>query len=105
MGARNGFLKTIEAIFKKSKADNTPAGFMWLQGGDQFEIEEKLALQFGFPAVIAINLKKERYGVHRGTFDKESLGGFLSSMMLGRVPLSPVPKGLPKFQTTKPWDG
>merc|ERR1711862_213984 len=105
MGARNGFLKTIEAIFKKSKADNTPAGFMWLQGGDQFEIEEKLALQFGFPAVIAINLKKERYGVHRGTFDKGSLSEFLKSMMIGKVPLHPLPKGLPKFSKSDPWDG
>merc|ERR1719472_342529 len=33
--ARNEHLKTIDAVFKKSKADGTPAGFMWLQGGDQ----------------------------------------------------------------------
>lgn len=100
---RNDYLKTIEAVFKKSKAESTPAGFMWLQGGDQFEIEETLSLQFGFPAVIAINLKKEKYGVHRGTFDQ--LGDFLRSMMLGKVPLNPVPKALPKFRKTEPWDG
>merc|ERR1712224_997462 len=98
------FLKTLEGVFKKSKGDDTPVGFMWLQGGDQFEIEEKLSLQFGFPAVIAINLKKERYGVHRGTFDKQSLGEFLKSMMIGRVPLSPLPKGI-KFTKMDPWDG
>lgn len=102
---RKNLLAVLDAVFKKSKADGHPVGFMWLQGGDQFEIEEKLNLGFGFPAVIAINLKKERFGVHRGTFDKESLSGFLSSMMLGRVPLSPIPKGLPKWSKADAWDG
>lgn len=102
---RNAHLKTIDSAFKKAKADNHPVGFMWLQGGDQFEIEEKLALQFGFPAVIAINLKKERFGVHRGRFDADGLSKFLSSMMLGKVPLSPLPKGLPKWSKSEPWDG
>jgi len=91
--ARNGFLKDIESVFKKAKADGQPVGFMWLQGGDQFEIEEKLSLQFGFPAVIAINVKKERFGVHRGIFNKEGVSSFLSSMMVGRVPL-PASQGL-----------
>lgn len=98
-------LKVLDKVFKKAKADGQPVGFMWLQGGDQFEIEEKLQLQFGFPAVIAINLKKEKFGIHRGTFDKEALSGFLSSMMLGRVPLSPIPAGLPKWSKADPWDG
>lgn len=102
---RNEHLKTLESVFKKSKADNTPAGFMWLQGGDQFEIEEMLSLQFGFPAVIAINLKKGRYGVHRGTLDVSSLTDFLRSMMIGKVPLNPIPTALPAFKKVAPWDG
>lgn len=102
---RNEYLKTLDKVFKKSKADNTPAGFMWLQGGDQFEVEEMLSLQFGFPAVIAINLKKGRYGVHRGTLDEVSLVDFLRSMMIGKVPLNPVPAALPAFTKMAPWDG
>lgn len=102
---RNDYLKVIDSVFKKSKADSTPAGFMWLQGGDQFEIEEQLSLQFGFPAVIAINLKKGKYGVHRGILDKDGLASFLKSMMIGKVPLNPVPNNLPKFRKMDPWDG
>jgi len=97
-------LKVIDEVFKKNKADGTPMGFLWSQGGDQFEMEEKLSLQFGFPAVIAVNLKKESYGIHRGTFDKNSLGDFLRSLSIGRVPLSPIPKGL-KISKTEAWDG
>lgn len=102
--ARNGFLKTMDPVFKKAKSDGHPVGFMWLQGGDQYEIEEKLALSFGFPAVVAINIKKERFGIHRGRFDSDSVKGFLSSMMVGRVPLQPLPKGL-KWAKSDPWDG
>lgn len=102
---RNEYLKAMDTVFKSTKKESTPAGFMWLQGGDQFDIEEKLSLQFGYPAVIAINLKKGRFGVHRGTLDKDSLGSFLKSMMLGKVPLSPLPKNLPKFSKMDAWDG
>merc|ERR1719487_217093 len=79
---RNSELKVLDGVFKKAKADGHPVGFMWLQGGDQFEVEEKMSLQFGFPAVVAINVKKERYGIHRGTYDKDSLSSFLSQMMI-----------------------
>lgn len=102
---RNGFLKSVEGAFKKSKGDGHPVGFMWSQGGDQFEVEEKLSLQFGFPALIAINVKKERFGVHRGSsFDASGISQFLGSMMTGRVPLQPIPKGL-KFSKSDAWDG
>lgn len=102
---RNRLIKILDDVFKEAKSDGTPVGFMWLQGGDQFEIEEKLALQFGFPAVIAMHLGKKKYGVHRGTFDKDSLNGFLRQMMIGRVPLQDIPKGMPKWPKLKPWDG
>lgn len=101
---RNEHLKALETVFKNSKSAGHPVGFMWSQGGDQFESEEKMALSFGFPAVVAINLKKERFGVHRGTFDKDALKGFISQMMIGRVPLAPLPKGL-SFSKADPWDG
>jgi len=101
---RNVELKTLDGVFKKAKADGHPVGFMWLQGGDQYEVEEKMSLQFGFPAVIAINVKKGRFGIHRGTYDKDALSQFLGSMMIGRVPLQPIPKDL-KWSKSDPWDG
>jgi len=102
---RNRLLKVLGGVFSSAKSDGTPVGFMWLQGGDQFDIEEKMALQFGFPAIIAIHLGKKKFGVHRGTFDADSLNGFLRQMMIGRVPLQDIPKGMPKWPKQKPWDG
>lgn len=102
---RNRLLDMFKAVRKRSMGEKIPVGFMWLQGGDQFEIEEKLSLQFGFPAVIVIHLKKEKYGVHKGTFDKDSLQAFIRGLMIGKVSLHDVPKNLGKFPKSDPWDG
>merc|ERR1712050_779847 len=97
-------IKILDDIMKKSKKDEKNIGFLWSQGGDQFELEEKLGLQFGFPAVIAVNFAKNRFGVHRGTFDKDQLSQFLTSLSRGGVPLAPIPAGASATKVD-PWDG
>jgi len=99
---RNEKLQTLNKVMAGSKKDGKDMGFLWSQGGDQFELEEKLGLQFGFPAVLAVNFKKDRFGVHRGTFDQVSQ--FLLSLSRGGVPLAPIPAGA-KAEKAKPWDG
>lgn len=101
---RNANLATLDAAMKASKKDGKNIGFLWSQGGDQFELEEKLGLQFGFPAVIAVNFGKAKFGVHRGTFSKEQVSQFLTSLTRGGTPLAPIPAGL-KAVKADPWDG
>lgn len=99
---RNEQLKTLDEAFKASKKGGKDIGFLWSQGGDQFELEETLGLQFGFPAVIAVNFPKDRFAIHRGTFDK--ISEFLTSLSTGGAPLVPLPaKG--KAVKAEPWDG
>merc|ERR1712176_1271821 len=95
-------LAMLGKALKASKSGPGNVGFMWSQGGDQFEMEEALGLQFGFPAVIAVNFKKDRFGVHRGTF--ADVKQFLTSLSRGGVPLAPIPKGV-KAIKADPWDG
>lgn len=101
---RNAHLKTLDEAMKASKKDGKNIGFLWSQGGDQFELEEKLGLQFGFPAVIAVNFAKAKFGIHRGTFSKEQISQFLTSLSRGGTPLAPIPAGL-KAVKADPWDG
>lgn len=101
---RKANLKILDEAFQASKKDGKSIGFLWSQGGDQFELEEQLGLQFGFPAVIAMNFGKNKFGVHRGTFSKDQISQFLTSLSRGGVPLGPVPAGL-KAQKADPWDG
>jgi len=84
---------------------NIPCRFLWAQGGDQYEFEEKLNLGFGFPAMVALHLGKGKFGVHRGNFEVTSIAGFLTSLMSGKVPLNDLPKELPKIYKTEAWDG
>eukprot|EP00435_Cladocopium_sp_Y103_P016127 s2269_g4.t1 len=118
---RNEKIKVLDQILKDTKKDQHTArfdgksvGFMWSQGGDQFELEEALGLQFGFPAVIAVNFGKARDAsvlesqlsqlVHRGTFDKDSVSQFLTSLSRGGTPLAPYPASA-KAVKADPWDG
>merc|ERR1712061_617708 len=73
-------IKALDDTMKATKKDGQNIGFLWSQGGDQFELEEALGLQFGFPAVIAVNFGKNRFGIHRGTFSKEQITQFLTSL-------------------------
>lgn len=99
---RDASLKTLDEAFKASKKAGKNIGFLWSQGGDQFELEEALGLQFGFPAVIAVNFAKDRFGVHRGTLDK--ISEFLTSLSRGGASLAPLPKNA-KAAKADPWDG
>jgi len=99
---RNDNLKLLNDAMSKSKKDGKNLGFLWSQGGDQFDLEEKLGLQFGFPAVIAINFGKDRFGTMRGTMDK--LSEFTGGLARGGTPLAPLPKGL-KASKADAWDG
>lgn len=101
---RNEKLKMLDEAFKASKKDGKNVGYLWSQGGDQFELEEQLGLQFGWPAVIAVNFGKSRYGTHRGTFNKEGLVQFVTSLSRGGAPLAPLPPNL-KASKVDPWDG
>jgi len=101
---RNANLKILDDAMKASKKDGKNIGFLWSQGGDQFEMEEALGLQFGFPAVIAVNFGKGRFGVHRGTFSKDQISQFLTSLSRGGVPLAPMPASA-KAVKADPWDG
>jgi len=101
---RNEKIKILDDVMKAGKKDGKNIGYLWSQGGDQFEMEEALGLQFGFPAVIAINFGKGRFGVHRGIFDKEAITQFLTSLSRGGTPLAPIPASA-KANKADPWDG
>lgn len=101
---RNEKLKMMDEAMKASKKDGKNVGFLWTQGGDQFEMEEQLGLQFGWPAVVAVNFGKARYGVHRGTFNKDGVVQFLTSLSRGGAPLAPLPPNM-KAVKADPWDG
>jgi hypothetical protein len=98
---RKANIGMMEKARKANKADGgPPMGFMWVQGGDNFDLEEKIGLQFGFPALVVLNLKKEKYAVYRGVWGQEDITRFVKKP----TGLAPLPK-IPAFATSAPWDG
>ena len=99
---RNKYLNYV----KKSRKDHLgkPIYYLWAQGGDYFDLEDKLHLGFGYPAVVALNYNKKKYAVCRKAFTQENLSEFVSGLLRGREALMNLPE-LPKLKNKDLWDG
>ena len=99
---RNKYLDYV----KKSRKDHLgkPIYYLWAQGGDYFDLEDKLHLGFGYPAVVALNYNKKKYAVCRKAFTQENLSEFVSGLLRGREALMNLPE-LPKLKNKDLWDG
>ena len=75
-----------------------------LQGGNQYDLEQKLNLGFGYPAVVAVSKSRGKYAIAKGAFTERSINVFITGLKSGSVRLSALPT-LPKFSTVEPWDG
>jgi protein disulfide-isomerase A6 len=96
---RKKYKKLVEEVNRKHKSK--PLVFLWAQAGDQFELEERLNLGFGYPAVVAINNGRKMYGVMRDSFDEKGLDRFVTGLMSGHVSLYKIVGDLPKIKKAK----
>ena len=99
---RNRYLDIIKDIKKANRGK--PIYYLWAQGGDHFDFEEKLHLSFGYPAVIAVNYKKKMYSICRSSFSKENIVDYISNLLFGKEHLSKLPEGI-KIKKVDKWDG
>ncbi|KOX78130.1 Protein disulfide-isomerase A6 [Melipona quadrifasciata] len=75
--------------------------------GAQPHVEEALEIGgFGYPALAAVNIKKMKYSLLKGSFSYDGINEFLRDLSYGRGGTAPL-KGaqLPVILATKPWDG
>eukprot|EP00960_Hanusia_phi_P039623 753955-Hanusia_phi.AAC.5 len=79
--------------------------FMWTSGGESYELEEKMGLGFGYPALVAISPSKRRYAVMRGKFEITDIDSFLSNVLRGREATSELKPWPPSFAKYPAWDG
>ena len=99
---RNRYLDIIK--YARKSNGGKPIYYLWAQGGDHFDFEDKLHLSFGYPAVIAVNYKKKMYSICRSSFSKENLVSFVSNLLNGKEPLNKLPDGI-KIKKVDSWDG
>lgn len=87
-------------------------GWLWVEAFRQSKLEESVGIGgFGYPAQVALNARKGKYAVLKGSFSEAGIGAFLRELSTGRltsplVPLSSVAEGkLPNVVDTEAWDG
>lgn len=102
---RNGYISTLQKLADKFKQKDW--GWLWAEAGAQPDVEEGLEIGgFGYPALAAINAKKLKYSLMRGSFSYEGINEFLRDLSYGRGGTAPVRgAALPKVLETKAWDG
>ncbi|PIO74059.1 thioredoxin [Teladorsagia circumcincta] len=82
-------------------------GWIWVEGGSQSELEEALSVGgFGYPAMVALNYRKMKFSMLKGSFDKDGIREFLRDLSYGKGQTAPI-KGatFPKVIKIEPWDG
>lgn len=73
----------IEELKEATKgARGRPIYYLWAQGADFFDVEEKLHLSFGYPAVIALNFNKKKVSTCRNAFSADNVKTFVNSKII-----------------------
>jgi len=101
---RNKYLNVLKDVAEKQKVK--PFTYVWAEAGSQPDLEQSVGVGgSGYPALVAINLKKQRYALMAGAFSVESIGDFIRTIMGGRQTLIPLPANLPSTVQVQAWDG
>lgn len=102
---RNAYLEILRNLGEKYKQKLW--GWLWTEGGVQFNLEESLGIGgFGYPAMAVVNTKKMKYSLFRGSFSKDRIDNFLKDLSYGRGNSAPIKHGiLPTIVDTQNWNG
>uniref|UniRef100_A0A8C4ZX28 Protein disulfide-isomerase A6 n=1 Tax=Gadus morhua TaxID=8049 RepID=A0A8C4ZX28_GADMO len=102
---RKSYLEVVMKMADKYKKKMW--GWLWTEGGAQMELENALGIGgFGYPAMAAINARKMKYALLKGSFSDSGIHEFLRDLSMGRGSTSTVGEGAwPKITTVAPWDG
>lgn len=102
---RNDYLKVLKQLGEQFKRNMW--GWLWVEAGSQQSLEDSLEIGgFGYPAMAAVNARKMRFALLRGSFSLDGIGSFLKELAYGKASTIPL-KGsqLPAVQHSEPWDG
>ncbi|XP_030635297.1 protein disulfide-isomerase A6 [Chanos chanos] len=102
---RNGYLDVMKKMAEKYKKKMW--GWLWTEAGAQMDLEVSLGIGgFGYPAMAAINARKMKFALLRGSFSETGIHEFLRELSVGRGSTATVGGGaLPRINKVEPWDG
>uniref|UniRef100_H2MBI5 Protein disulfide-isomerase A6 n=1 Tax=Oryzias latipes TaxID=8090 RepID=H2MBI5_ORYLA len=102
---RNGYLEVMIKMAQKYKKKMW--GWLWTEAGAQMELESALGIGgFGYPAMAAINTRKMKFALLKGSFSETGIHEFLRELSVGRGSTATLGGGvMPKIHAVEPWDG
>ena len=100
---RTTYLNEVLKVAKQNRSQ--PFVFFWMQSGDQLDLERKMNLGFGYPAVVAISPNKQVFATMRGSFSYAGMNEFLVKVMTGSAPVDKLPMGGVEIRKADKWDG
>ncbi|GAB2274953.1 Protein disulfide-isomerase 2-3 [Dionaea muscipula] len=100
---RNKYLEMLWSVAEKFS--RSPYSFVWAASGKQSDLEKHVGVGgYGYPAMVALNLKKGAYAPLKSAFELEQIVEFVKQAGLGGKGNLPL-EGTPLIQKTEPWDG
>ncbi|XP_012674957.2 protein disulfide-isomerase A6-like [Clupea harengus] len=102
---RNDYLKVMMKMAEKYKQKTW--GWLWTEAGAQMDLESSLGIGgFGYPAMTAINARKMKFALLKGSFSETGIHEFLRDLSVGRGSTATIGgTALPKIHAVEPWDG
>lgn len=102
---RNAYLDTLRLMGEKYKKQQW--SWLWTDAMKQPDIENALSIGgFGYPAMAAVNSRKGKYVLLKGSFSETGINEFLRDLSLGRSSPATLPNSkLPAVVKQEPWDG
>jgi len=98
---RNQYIDVLKEVAKKYKSK--PFSYVWFEVGTQPKLESDLNVS-DYPAIVAINVKKQRFANLVGSFTLESIGDFVRNLISGREKTIPLQNSVTVVNADK-WDG
>ncbi|XP_010252582.1 PREDICTED: protein disulfide isomerase-like 2-3 [Nelumbo nucifera] len=100
---RNKYLELLLSVAEKFKRN--PYSFVWAAAGKQPELEKQVGVGgYGYPALVALNVKKRVYTPLRSAFELQQITEFVREAGYGGKGNLPL-ENSPVIVKTEPWDG
>ncbi|EOX93360.1 PREDICTED: protein disulfide isomerase-like 2-3 [Theobroma cacao] len=100
---RNKYLEMLLSVAEKFK--RSPYSYVWAAAGKQPDLERRVGVGgYGYPALVALNVKKGAYAPLKSAFGLEHIIEFVKEAGRGGKGNLPL-EGTPDIAKTEPWNG
>ncbi|KAI0512366.1 hypothetical protein KFK09_013005 [Dendrobium nobile] len=100
---RNKYLDLLLSVAEKFK--RSPYSYVWAAAGKQPDLEQQVGVGgYGYPALVALNVKKRAYAPLRSAFQLQQINEFVKEAGQGGKGNLPLEK-VPSIVQTEAWDG